>query len=108
MVKMKAKNKILVVIFIILVFGIFYLIRKNKPLNQKIVCVGNKCTYYYLGNKYEVKKVNFNKNGEPSFWGKYPFWYYFDGTIWKLLDDPQWNNPQLVEELNIPKEVENL
>ena len=105
---MKTKNKILTILFIVLVIYILYRIRTKKLLNETLVCYGNKCIYYHLGKEYEAKHVTYNKEGQRSFWGKYVFWYYYDNNMWKLIDNPKWNNPKLVEELNIPKEVEKL
>ena len=110
MIKMKTKNVLLVISFIGMVISIIYFIRrsKTKPSMSNLIIYGSKAIYYKNGTNYRAELVGFNKEGQKSFWGRYSFWYYFDGSVWKLIDEPAFNDLQLAKELNIPKELQSI
>jgi len=107
---MKTKNILLVIAFIGLVISILYFLRraKTKPSMSNIIVYGNKAIYYKDGKNYEAELVSFNREGQRSFWGRYSFWYYYNGSVWKLIDEPAFNDLQLAKELNIPKELQSI
>lgn len=107
---MKTKNILLVIAFIGIVISILYFLRraKTKPSMSNIIVYGNKAIYYKDGKNYEAELVSFNREGQRSFWGRYSFWYYYDGSVWKLINETAFNNLQLAEELNIPKELQSI
>jgi hypothetical protein len=99
---MKFIDKVIITAFIVFILYIIFKITNDGYM----YCTGNNCYYKTLTKTYSVKYKNYNDKGEESFFGKWKIWYYNIDNKWILVPDGKYNRMDIIEKLNIPKEVE--